>query len=176
MEQSFPDAKVLQETVISGGRQIVYIVQRIVRNQVMMCILYLDAYRSFNQSIFFEIIRVHQGTNERTIGVIICICSVYPCTPPCSVPLLGSESAAELAIKKKIGQRSTWTPPLAVYPSLDTRSRFVVHKYVATGNKLRQFSLCRTTEAVAKISSKAGFKNDQRVSCGLNPSLPRRRT
>lgn len=101
MEQSLPDAKVLQETVISGGRQIVCIVQRIVRNQVMMCILYLDAYRFFNQSIFFEIIRVHQGTKERTIGVFICICSVYPYTPP-SLPLPGSGRAAELAIKKKL--------------------------------------------------------------------------
>lgn len=140
-----------------------------------MCILYLDAHRFFRQSIFFEIIRVHQGTNERTIGFFTHICSVYPYTLP-SLPLPGSGRAAELAIKKKIGQRSTWTPPLAVCPSLDTRSRFVVHEYIPTGNKLRQFSRCRTTEAVVKISSEASFKNDQRVSCGLDPSLPRGHT
>lgn len=140
-----------------------------------MSILYLDAYRFFYQSVFFKIIRVYQGTNERTIGVFIHICSVYPYTPP-SLPLLGSGKAAELATKKKIGQRSTWTSLLAVCPSLDTRSRFVVHEYIPTGNKLRQFSLCRTTEAVVKISSEASFKNDQRVSCGLDPSLPRGHT
>lgn len=57
----------------------------------MMCILYLDAYCFFYHSIFFEIIRVHQRTQESTIKVVICICSVYPYTPP-SLPLPGSGS------------------------------------------------------------------------------------